>query len=83
MLRDVDLLVCRYYAICEQLVNTDAVAELLVSDVEGSKKIIRYLEGFLDFIIRTHQAVTFLVLSKMFYCNIWFSMLQEVWQPTL
>jgi len=54
--KDVDLLVCRYYAICEQLVNTDVVAELLVSDVEGFKKIIRYLEGFLDFIIRTHQA---------------------------
>jgi len=54
--KDVDLLVCRFYAICEQLVNTDVVAELLVRDVEGFKKIIRYLESFLDFIIRTHGA---------------------------
>jgi len=54
--KDVDLLVCRYYAICEQLVSTDAVAELLTSDVEGFEKIINYLETFLEFIIRTHGA---------------------------
>jgi len=54
--KDVDLLVCRFFAICEQLVSTDVVAELLVRDVDGFKKIIDYLESFLEFIIRVHKA---------------------------
>jgi len=56
--KDIDVLVCRFYAICEQLVTTDVTAELLCADPKGFERIIAYLENFLKFLLRLHTNQT-------------------------
>jgi len=52
--KDVDVLVCRFYSICEQLVHSDVAKELLCSNEKGFRKIVNYLSSFISHLFRLH-----------------------------
>jgi len=54
---DIDLLCCRFYAMCEVLTISDATAELLAVDDKswGMGSICRYLRSFVEHLIRLDQ----------------------------